>query len=204
VRLINKIKVSLTGSQADPSSWTPAQKRRTIWIFVSLVTAMSLGALALMAVDSQSFSAGPFSLASYTSLNSAENITDSSTPNTYKWQQIHIVISDASAGSIEQLAAANDLANAKDLNYHFVVFNGIDGIDGEICATDKWLSQRRTLYGAGMQDNSPSIRICVVTGSIFTTPTDCQIKRAAALVESLARKFNIPTSKIRYPANWQL
>jgi len=203
VRLISKIKVYISGS--NPLSRASAQRpKRNIRVIISLVAAMSIGALALMAVDSQSFSAGPFSLASYTHLNSTEKITGNiSISDTHNFQQIHITTSNASAGSIEQFAAVNDLANAKDLNYHFVVFNGIDGIDGQICATEKWLKQRLTLSNLNQQ-NSSAINICVVTGNYRAHPTDCQVKRTAALVESLARKLDIPINKIEYPANWQL
>jgi len=208
VRLINKIKVYLAGLGAGPSRHTHIHMQkhtRTVRIFISLTVGMSIGALALMAVDSQSFSEGPFSLASYSNLSSTEKITgDISISDTHKFQQIHIATSSVSAGSIEQLAAVSGLANAGELNYHFVVFNGIDGVDGKICATEKWLKQQRNLSGLNQQDNPRTIKICVITGSIFTTPTDCQVKRTAALVESLARKLGIPTSSIQYPVSWQL
>ena len=204
MRIISKIKVYFSGlgfSKEDSMQ----NRARTIKIFVALVASMSLGALALMAVDSQSFSEGPFSLATYTSLSSAEETASRiSIPGTHSWQQIHIVSHSASAGSIEQLAAANGLANASDLDFHFAIFNGLDGTDGQICATEKWLAQLPALSGQGQQKNLRIIRICVVVGSISTTPTDCQVKRTAAMVESLARKFVIPTSRIQYPTNWQL
>ena len=166
---------------------------------------MSIGALVLMAVDSRSFSAGPFSLASYTSLTSPEQAAGGiSIPDGYSWQKIHIEYSRTAVGSIEQLAAANGLSKPKDLDFHFVVFNGFDGIDGEIVATERWLTQRPAASISGNGKHSQAIEIRVISNAIETKPTDCQVKRTADLVESLARKCSIPTNNIHYPKNWQL
>ena len=181
------------------------KQTRTVRIFISLIVSMSIGALALMALDSRSFSAGPFSLASYTSLSSPQQAAgDIAIPDIYSFQQIHIEYSIASAGNIEQLAAANGLPKPEDLDFHFVVFNGFDGIDGEIIATEKWFTQRPAASISASGKHSQAIEIRVISNAIETKPTDCQVKRTADLVESLARKCSIPTSNIHYPKNWQL
>ena len=67
------------------------KQTRTIRIFISLIASMSIGALVLMAVDSHSFSAGPFSLASYTTLKSPQQAAgDIPIATACNWQQIHI------------------------------------------------------------------------------------------------------------------
>ncbi len=200
----NKIKVYFAGL-CPPNGMFMQKQTRTIKIFISLIASMSIGALVLMAVDSQSFSAGPFSLASYTSLSSPEQAAgDISIPDIYSWQQIHIEYCNASVGSIEQLAAANGLQKPKDLDFHFVVFNGFDGVDGEIIATEKWFRQRPAMSVSGNGEYSQAIEIRIISSAIKCRPTDCQVKRTADLVESLARKCSIPTNKIHYPKNWQL
>lgn len=200
----NKIKVFFAELRV-PGGIFMQKQTRTINIFISLIASMSIGALVLMALDSRSFSAGPFSLASYTSLSSPEQAAgDIPIPDIYSWQQIHIEYCNASVGSIEQLAAANGLQKPKDLDFHFVVFNGFDGIDGEIIATEKWLTQRPAMSISPSGKHSQAIEIRVISNAIETRPTNCQVKRTADLVESLARKYSIPMNKIHYPKNWQL
>jgi hypothetical protein len=201
---MNKIKGYFAGLCLSNGIFMQKQTR-TIRIFISLVASMSIGALALMALDSHSFSAGPFSLASYTSLSSPEQAAgDIAVPDAHSFQQIHIEYCTASVGNIEQLAAANDLPKPEDLDFHFVVFNGFDGIDGEIVATEKWFTQRPVASISGNGECAQAIEIRVISNAIETKPTDCQVKRTADLVESLARKCNIPMNNIHYPKNWQL
>ena len=186
------------------NEWMQKQTR-TAKILVSLVASMSLGALILIALDNQTISAGPFSLASYVRLNPVEEVTSTlSIPNAHNWNRIYVHYSSASAANLEQLAAVNDLANPKELNFHFAVFNGIDSTDGKIHATEKWLKQSPALPEKNWLGSSQAIRICVIADGIRALPTDCQVKRTAALIESLARKFNIQTAEIHYPTNWQL
>jgi hypothetical protein len=183
------------------------KQARTVKILVSLVASMSLGALVLMALDNHRLTGGPFSLASYRSLDPVENLTSSfTTPNTHNWQQIQVHYSPAPAENLEQLAAVSGLSSQKELNFHFTVLGGIecsDG-DGEIQATQRWLKQRPALQDKSFFGTSQTIRICVITDGIRSLPSDCQVKRTAAIIESLARKFTIATDSINYPKNWQL
>ena len=200
----NKIKVFFAELRV-PGGIFMQKQTRTINIFISLIASMSIGALVLMALDSRSFPTGPFSLASYTSLTSPEQAAgDISIPDSHSWRQIHVEYSGTAAGNIEQLAAANGLQKPKDLDFHFVVFNGFDGIDGEIVATEKWLTQRPAASISPSNEHSQAIEIRVISNVIECRPTDCQVKRTADLVESLARKCSIPTNNIHYPKHWQL
>ena len=200
----NKIRGYFAGMRG-PCGVFMQKQTRTINIFISLIASMSIGALVLMALDSRSFSAGPFSLASYTSLTSPERAAGGiSIPDSHSWRQIHIEYSTTAASNIEQLAAANGLQKPEDLDFHFVVFNGFDGIDGEIIATEKWSTQRPAASTSGNGKHSQAIEIRVIPSAIECRPTDCQVKRTAELVESLARKCDITTNNIHYPKNWQL
>ena len=183
------------------------KQTRTARILISLVASMSLGALVLMALDNHRLIAGPFSLASYISLDPVENLTSTfTTPNTHNWQQIQVHYSPAPAANLEQLAAVSELSSPKDLNFHFTVLGGMDCADGdgEIQPTQRWLKQRPALQDKEFFGSSQTIRICVITDGIQAMPTDCQVKRTAAIIESLARKFSITTDNINYPQNWQL
>ena len=176
------------------------QHTRTAKILVSLVASMTLGALILMALDNQSLSAGPFSLASYTSLNPVEEVASNLKVMPRKWSSVQVYHSTSAAENIKELASAYDLKNSSDLNFHFVIFKG--PADGQIQNTLKWQKQKTCESGRNWHDPDRTIRICVIAGT--DSPTQCQAKRTTALVESLARKFNVSAKKIAYPANWQL
>ena len=176
---------------------------RTSRVIASLVASMTIGALVLMALDKQSLTAGPFSLASYTNLNPVEKIaTESLISEAQQWDFVEIYYSGTAAGDIEQIAKFNGLSSSEDVNFHFVVYNG--GADGNIESTTKWSKQRSALPGQDWFGGSQTIRICVVADGVRALATDCQIQRTNDLVEELARDFNISKKSITYPANWQL
>jgi len=174
-------------------------------VLISLMASMTVGALALMALDNQSLSGGPFSLASYTNLNPIEQVALTVKPaDPANWNRIEISYSRTLAGSIQQLAKLDGLTSSADLNFHFVICNGRGETDGRIQAAEKWRRQRPCLPGENWYGTGRTIRLCVIADGFKTLPTDCQLKRTAALAETLARKFDIPSQQILYPANWQL
>ncbi len=174
-------------------------------VIICLVSAMTIGAVVLMALDNQSLSGGAFSLASYTNLNPIEQVALTLTPSdTAFWDRIEICYSGTQAGNIAQLAGLAGLTNGSELNFHFVICNGQGASDGHIQASQKWRRQRPCLPGGNWYGSGQTIRICTIGDGFKTAPTDCQVKRTAALAEALARKFNIPPQQILYPPNWQL
>ena len=166
---------------------------RTAKILVSLVASMTLGALVLMALDNQTLSAGPFSLASYTSLNPVEEVISNLSALPEKWDRVQVYYNPS-----------GDLTDGGNLNCHFVIFNGTDADDGLIQTTEKWHRQRFCLPNKNFHGTGRTIRICIIADGLRAGPTDCQIKRTAALAESLSRKFSIPLQRITYPTTWQL
>lgn len=166
---------------------------------------MTIGALVLMALDNQSLSGGAFSLASYTNLNPIEQVALTTKPaDPRNWNRIEICYSETPAGNVEQLAESAGLTSGSELNFHFVICNGRGGSDGHIQASQRWRGQRPCLPGGNWYGSGQTIRICTIADGFKTMPTDCQVKRTAALAEALARKFNILSRQIFYPANWQL
>ena len=177
---------------------------RTIRVLVFLVASMTIGAFALMALDTQNISEGPFSLSSYTKLNSISNVTARAISDSGQmWNSIDVYYSNTAEGSIAQLARLQGLTNPKDANFHLVVSNGKGAQDGQVLAADKWKRQLPCLPDGTGLGAGRTIRICVVGIAIGQTPTDSQIKRTGALVEMLSRKCSIETKKIRFPKNWQ-
>ena len=174
-------------------------------VIICLVAAMTVGALVLMALDNQSLSGGAFSLASYTNLSPIAQVALTIRPaDPENWNRIEICYSRKTAGNIEQLAESAGLGSSNDVNYHFVICNGAGGSDGQIQPSEKWRWQRPCLPSGNWYGSGQTIRICTIAEGSKTTPTDCQVKRTAALAEALARKFDIPSQQIFYPANWQL
>lgn len=174
-------------------------------VIICLVAAMTIGAVVLMALDEQSPSGGAFSLASYTNLNPIEQVALTARPaGPGKWDRIEICYSGTQAGNIEQLARLAGLTSGSEFNYHFVICNGRGASDGHIQASQRWRRQRPCLPSENWYGSDQTIRICTIADGSKTAPTDCQIKRTAALAEALARKFDIPSQQILYPPNWQL
>ncbi|MDO8301638.1 MAG: N-acetylmuramoyl-L-alanine amidase, partial [Sedimentisphaerales bacterium] len=149
--------------------------------------------------------AGAFSLASYQRLN---DITDVIAARSIlvpdRWNCIEIYYSRTTGGNLTQLASLSGLTNARDVNFHFVVYNGRGGNEGQIQSTERWLQQFSCIPGGSWYGTGSTIRICIVGDGKKIMPTDCQLKRTAALIEELSRKFNIAPKNIRYPSNWQL
>jgi hypothetical protein len=166
---------------------------------------MTLGAALLMALDSQSISAGAFSLASYSSLGSISSVTATrQAASADKWNRIEVFYSNTKGGDLAQLASLAGLSSPEDLNFHFLICNSLGAtLDGQIQSTEKWLNQWSALPSATWYGTSKTIRICVV-GERKTPASDYQISRAQELIDSLARKFHIERTGITYPAGWQL
>jgi len=177
---------------------------RAARILICLVVAMTIGAAVLMALDHQSISAGAFSLASYSSLGPiADIIATRELAKSDRWDKIEVFYSNTRGGNLNQLASLNGLTSAEDVNFHFLVCNGLGGIDGQIQPTEKWLNQWSALPGGVWYGSSTTIRICVISEG-KTKASDYQISRTEELIQHLSRKFNIPLSNIIYPEDWQI
>jgi hypothetical protein len=166
---------------------------------------MTIGAIILLALDSRPLPAGAFSLASYSRLNDIEDIIQARAALAAdRWDCIEVYYSRTAGGNLAQLASLSGLASERDVNFHFAIYNGRGGGDGQIQGTEKWLEQFSCLPGGSWYGTGTTIRICVIADGQKVLPTDCQLKRTAALVEELSHRFNISHANIHYPANWQL
>lgn len=171
-------------------------QKRTIFVLISLVAAMTVGALVLMALDQQTPSAGAYSLASYLRLDPIENAAFRPiTIQPASWNRIEVYYSRTASGNAEDLAVVSHLRGTPRADFHFVIGNGRGAEDGHIQCTDTWKTQ---------QTAGGIIRICVVADAYSSPATDYQVRRATSLVDALSRKFNIRTQYIRYPADWQM
>lgn len=177
---------------------------RAAKILVSLVAAMTAGAAVLMTLDHQSISAGAFSLASYSSLGSIDDvIAAKESVKNNRWTKIEISYSNTKGGNLRQLASLSGLTNADDLNFHFLVCNNLGAIDGQIQPTEKWINQWSALPGGVWYGNTSTIRVCVI-GETNKTTSEYQTSRTVELIDVLSRRFNIAPANIIYPQDWRL
>jgi len=184
-----------------------SSQSREAKILIYLVVSMTIGAAVLMALDSQSISAGAFSLASYSSLGSISSVTETRQGTMAdRWNRIEVSYSNTKGGDLAQMASLSGLTSPDDLNFHFLVCNNLGQIalDGQIQSTEKWLNQWSALPGVAWYGSSKTIRICVIGEGKRTPASDYQVSRTQELIDSLARKFDIKPSNISYPAAWQL
>ena len=180
-----------------------ANQHRVAKVLAALLVSMTAGSILLMALGNNAPSAGPFCLSSYYHLNPVEQvITSKQYQSPQRWNRIQVCYSGTVGGSIEQLASLNG-QKVEDLNCHFVICNGSGGIDGEIAATERWQRQWATAPTQKWFTSEQTILVCVVADGVKALPTECQIRRVDALLESLSRKFNIAPDFIIFPKNWQ-
>lgn len=180
-----------------------ANQPRVAKVLLALLVSMTTGAVVLMALNGAPPSAGPFCLSSYYRLNPiSQAIRSNATQQPERWDIVEIYYSGTKAGSINQLASLSGVP-AENLNCHFVIGNGLGADDGEIQPTERWQKQWAIIPGSSWYGTAQTIRICVINDSTISQPTDFQVKRTQALVEALARRFQIKQHKIYYPANWR-
>jgi hypothetical protein len=180
-------------------------KPRTARVLASLVASMTIGAIVLLAVDSRPVPAGAFSLASYSRLNPIEDIINTPVAiQNDRWNTIEVFYSKTIGGDLEQLSSISGLKSTADLNFHFAIYNGRAGNDGQIESTERWKRQWSCTPTGNWHGLGSTIRVCVIANGRSVPPTDCQRKRTAALVEELSHMFNVPTTSISFPSNWQL
>jgi hypothetical protein len=177
---------------------------RVTKVLAVLLVSMTTGAVLLMALGNHPPSAGPFCLSTYYRLDGIQQAINSRvTQAPGRWESVEIYFSGTKAGNVAQLASLSGLANSDDINCHFVICNGLGGSDGQIQTTEKWQKQWSVIPDHTWYGSSRTVRICLVADGRNIRPTNAQIKRTEALVESLAMKFNVPASKIFYPTNWR-
>jgi hypothetical protein len=172
-------------------------------VFAGLLVSMAVGTMVLMALGNNPPPAGAFCLSSYYHLDPIETVIASrAVQSVNRWNRIEVYYSNTKTGNIEQLALLSGMTNPEDINCHFVICNGLGAADGQIQPTEKWQRQRSITPERAGDNNSRTIRICVVSDGKTTLPTDFQTKRADALVEGLYRKFNTQPKAIYYPNGW--
>ena len=174
-----------------------------VWkALLMLLIAMTSGAMVLMALGNNPPSAGAFCLSSYYKLASADQaIMSSVLPAMDRWKRIEVCYSGTRGGNLEWLAYLQGASHPQDLECHFVLCNGYGGEDGQILTTDKWDTQQSVRPSQNGTRGEETIRICVVSDGQSTYPTDCQIARVRALVDTLCKRLWIGPDSVYYPSD---
>ncbi len=174
-----------------------ASRNRNVVVLFSLIASMTLGAVVLMALDSQRPITGAYSLSSYLRLDPVEDaVRNSMTVSAGQWQQVDVYYSRTTGGSADELGLMMGLANGSKPEFHFVVGNGNGAGDGQIQAGDLWKLQQVC------QERTGVVRVCVIGDGQSDSLTDSQIKRTNALIDCLVHTFDISPRRVQYPLNW--
>ena len=177
---------------------------RVAKVLVALLSSMTVGAFVLLSLDGRPVPAGPFSLSSYSQLDSVSDVLQSEkAPHKGSWKAIEVSYSYTSGGSLSQIAALQRVSSPDNLNFHFLICNGRGASDGMIASTARWQKQLPCVQGDKWNGNEFTIRVCIVGDDAGNQPTDSQVQRLAAMVESLSHKFEISPKNIRYPNGWK-
>jgi len=170
-----------------------------VWkVLLILLVSMTTGAIVLMTLRNNPPLAGAFCLSSYYRLTPTDTAIFSRVRQPLDhWQAIEIYYSGTRVGNIEWLASLNGYKDSKDLNCHFVICNGYGGEDGQIQTTEKWLDQAAVESEENWEDNRKIIHVCIISDGKTALPTDCQVKRAETLLETLYRHFRISPQHVR-------
>ncbi len=182
-----------------------SEHSRTVKILASLIASMTIGGGLLMLLDNQTPTAGAFSLAGYTRLNSIEKVVLDISPGRKNiWDKIEVSFTGGSSDDLAVIAQKAGLNAKEDLNFHFLVCSGCSETDGLIRSTQRWNRQRPALQGPNWYGSRQTIRIMVVGDSEENPASDAQLKRVAGLVSLLARRFEISKDNIALPENWRM
>jgi len=179
-----------------------AKQPRVVKVLAALVGSMTAGAIVLMALGHHPPAAGPWSLWTYYRLDPIKQAVRSRAPQwPQRWDRIEVCYTGTSSGNLQTLAKLSGLADAADLNCHFVICNGKGGQDGQILTTERWQRQLSITRGHNWFGTEQTIRISVVADGKVTFPTEFQRQRLQALLGELCRRFQIQ-KPIYYPSNW--
>lgn len=158
---------------------------RVAKVILSLMLAMTAGALILLKLEGKPIKPGGASLYSLTKLSSVYTALGTDTGiEPGRWQQVEIAYRMNQKGD---LSAKGHLTGPLALNYHFVIGDGTTVADGRIIPTDRWIRQLAALNRDSQSDPRHTIQISLMGDPLTHKCTAKQTRQLDALVLSLAR-----------------
>lgn len=124
----------------------------------------------------------------------------------YRWQGIVIHHSALDSGSPESIDRLHKNRGFDGLGYHFVITNGLGGLNGKVHVGYRWQRQEKGAHCRVDENdsnydsnywNEHTIGICLVGNFENTRPTRLQYDSLAKLVRFLQNRYHIPTRKLR-------
>jgi hypothetical protein len=178
-------------------------KDRSAKVFVAALVSVGIGAVVLKTLGSNPLEAGAFSLSEYYQLGPVERVISSNIARASRhWNSIEISYTTTKLIAVNEQFSPGDLVNHDVLNYHFIVWNGLIGEDGQIQSTAKWQRQLSTTPDGTWRGSEQTIHIGVIVDSKITHATDLQTGRTETLVQVLSRRLGVQPESICYPDNW--
>ena len=194
-----------------------AQSRQTK-VLVTLLVSIIACTIILNMLGHNPPSAGAFCLSQYYRLVPVDKLVRSRDVRRLGyWRGIEIYFSECETNNrvvsgsnlrIEKLESLGSISRQEEISCHFIIHNGLTGLDGQIEPTVKWNQQLPADRSAASneqhaRDNVQTIYICITMNGQSTQPTNFQIKRAQVLIGQLCREFNINSVSVLYPNSWQ-
>ena len=194
-----------------------AQSRQTK-VLVVLLVSIIVCTIILNMLGHHPPSAGAFCLSQYYRLVPVEKLVRSREVRRLGyWMGIEIYFSKDGSGDplvsdsncrIEELDTSSSFSGQEADSCHFIIHNGLTGLDGQIEPTVKWNKQLPADYSVDDNKqqaghNVQTIYICIAMNGHSTQPTNFQIKRAQVLIDKLCKEFNINSESVLYPNSWQ-
>ena len=175
-------------------------RHRSTKVFAAVLITIAIEAAVLRTLGTNPLPAGAFSLSEYNHLAPIEKVISSNVvPISRHWNSIEISYTNTKPIVVNRPSSQNNQVNYNVLNYHFVVWNGLVGGNGQIQSTEKWQNQLSTTPDQTWSGCEETIHIGIIADNKVAYPTDFQIKRTEALVRSLSREFGIESESIYYP-----
>jgi hypothetical protein len=157
-------------------------------VMLSLVAAMTAGALVLLALEGKPIKPMAFSLSSQTQLTSIPSALGTEAGvELRRWRRIEVSYHPSHTPLSARYGLAGDLAT----NYHFVIGNGLAGGDGQIFASTAWTKQRLCRVNANSTEGRGTIRITLIGDGPSPRSTPRQARQLESLVSSLVRTCQI-------------
>ena len=181
----------------------PIVDRRTVVVWVCLVSSMTLVSALLLALEPMP--SGPGQSVAMIGVDRVlvepvEPLATHVPIDIARWGAILIHHSGQPSGSASTLDAEHRAADLGGLGYHFVIGNGTGSRDGEVEVGARWLAQQPGIHATGDQAawyNQHAIGICLIGDGDYAAPTEAQRKAVVDLVSDLRRRLNMPAQYVR-------
>ena len=163
---------------------------------ITLVLAMSAGALILLALEGKPIQPMPFSLSSQGQFTAVESALKTDTPiRPERWRRIDVSYR-ADPGQLPQYGLTGELA----VRYHFVIANVISNQSSCIYSSHRWTKQLPCTGPENGPRDQQTIKICLLTNNPNQpVSTSSQVRQLQKLVDYLIKDCQIEPNLVWMP-----